>query len=208
MTVCLDSETASDHAIGIVAMSKHQGFWSHAPQRPFVNQVGAPFSEWLALNLGQGSSRLCRTPLTEQFTGHTAVMSRVAGHVQFVRGFVPVPSVRGYIKAFFGRGGDGHWQNDIVMLSDPTCISFEVPVKRNQAEGFSNWFNTSSTAINVYALKNGNAIGSFNCVLGAVTVLANYLVELGDYSEYVEQLLSVQDSMQGHLMQGISGGFQ
>jgi hypothetical protein len=205
MTVLLNSTSTSDHAIGITAMSKHQGFWSHSPQRPFENQVG-DFGKWLADNLGQGSSRLCRTPLTEQFTGHTAVMSRVAGHVTFVKGFVP--NVSGYLYAFFGRGGGGHWQNDIGMLGDPTCISFEVPVTQNQANGFSDWFNTSSTVINVYALKKGNAIDSFNCVLGAVTVLVNYLDELGGYSGYVEQLLSVTDSMQGHLMQGISGGFQ
>lgn len=142
----------------------------------------------------------------EQFTGHTAVMARVAGRVEFVRGLVP--NVSGYLWAFFGQGGGGHWQNDLAMLSDPTCVSFEVPVPEAEARAFPLWFNNASSAINVYALRNGNAHSSFNCVLGAVTVMVNYLVESGsDQSAYVQQLLKVQDSLQGHVMRDITSGF-
>ena len=66
--------------------------------------------------------------MREQFTGHTAVMARVAGRVVFAKGFVPI--LKGYIGAFLGDGG------------------------------------------------------------------------------YVEQLLTVRDSSQGHMMKNIMGGFQ
>lgn len=207
MTVVYDSTSRSDHSVGLVAISRHQGYWSHSPRRQFQSDPSQEFKAWLSNNLGQGASRLQRTPLSEQFTGHTAVLSRVDGHVAFVRGFVP--NVLGYLQAFFGRGGRGHWQDDYAMLSDPTAISFEIPVTRTEAQGFQTWFNNSSGAINVYALRNGNASSTFNCVLGATTVLVNYLTEVdGDYSPYVRQLLTVNDSMQGHLMQGMTSGFQ
>jgi hypothetical protein len=205
MTVVFDSGVASDHTVGIFAASRHQGLWSHNPDLPLASPPGG-FRGWLAANLGIGASRLSRTPIHEQFTGHTAVLSRVAGQVQFARGFVP--KVVGYIQAFLGSGGAGHWQDDLALLGDPTAISFEVPVTRQQAEAFPRWFQASSGAINCYALRRGNAHDSFNCVLGAVTVLMNYLTELGGYEAYVEQLQKVGDSSQGHLIRNIMGGFQ
>ena len=206
MTVVLNTSTSSDHTVGLVAMSKHQGAWSHSPRQKLQEEPSAAFRRWLQANLGQGASRLQRKPLVEQMTGHTAVMSRVAGQVQFVRGFVP--NVSGYVKAFFGKGGGGHWQNDLAMLADPTCICFAIPVTLKQAQNFQGWFNGASSAINVYSLRRGNASDTFNCVLGAVTVLTNYLVECGGHEPYVEQLLQVNSSAQGGLMQKISGGFQ
>jgi hypothetical protein len=207
MTVVLNSGVASDHTVGIMAASRHQGWWWHTPDLQLANDdLPEAFQDWLAHSLGIGASRLERTPIQEQFTGHTAVLSRVDGEVQFARGFVP--NVLGYIWAFFGAGGAGHWQDDLALLRDPTAVSFEVPVTRPQADDFPAWFRESSGVINVYALRRGNAHDSFNCVLGAVTVLINYLTELGGYDAYVEQLQTVGDSSQGHLLRGIMGGFQ
>lgn len=206
MAVLINSTLETDHTVGIVAISRHQGAWSHTPNRQFEQHPNENFQHWLQQNLGQGASRLARTPLVEQFTGHTAVISRVAGQVQFVRGFVP--NISGFLWAFFGSGGGGHWQNDLAMLSDPTCVSFEIPVTQDQAQNFQNWFNAASGVINVYSLQRGNANTTFNCVLAAVTVLVNYLTSFDGHEGYVEQLLTVNDSTQGHLMQGITGGFQ
>ncbi|MDR0704903.1 MAG: hypothetical protein LBF88_07935, partial [Planctomycetaceae bacterium] len=74
-----------DNTIGLVGISKHQAdwhhwFWFHQPHPVYVEG---------ARNIGAGAGRFQRTPLKQQFTGHTAVMSRVGGRVRIVRGFVP-----------------------------------------------------------------------------------------------------------------------
>ncbi|MEA9564525.1 MULTISPECIES: hypothetical protein [unclassified Xanthomonas] len=207
MTVLLNSMSGQDNSVGIVGMSRHQGWWNHSPNMRYEVNPDRGLITWTEQNLGIGSSRLSRSPLLEQFTGHTAVISRVGGQVQLARGLVP--NVTGYPWAFFGEGGGGHWQDDIAMLSDPTCISFEIPVTAEDAENFPQWFDVASSQINVYALRSGDGFNSFNCVLASLTILINYLLDsTNDYSSYVSQLTKVEDSLQGHLMQNMMDGFQ
>ena len=206
MTVQQNSGSANDHSIGLIAMSKHQGLWRHTPNVPYSTAPDANFQTWLANNLGIGATRWQRTPMTEQFTGHTAVMTRVAGIATFARGFVP--RIVGYPGAFLGNGGVGTWQDDIGMISDPTCISFEVPLRQaNHATGFPAWFQANQDQINIYSLTGGNANNSFNCVLAAVTSMINYLLDLGGYEGYVEQLCTINSSGQGPLMRKMMSGF-
>src|ERR1700674_2009353 len=134
MTVLANSGRASDNAVGLAAISRHQGVWGHDPDLRLDIAPDDGFQDWLQNNLGVGASRLARRPLTEQFTGHTAVFSRVAGQVQFASGFVP--NITEYAGALLGAGGGGHWKNDLPMLDDPTCASFEIPVTPAQAAGF------------------------------------------------------------------------
>lgn len=206
MAVVTDSGNPLDNCVGIAAISRHQGWWSHNPSVQLVAPDGNEFQDWLRDNLGIGVSRLARRPLTGQVTGHTAVFSRVGGRVTFVRGFVP--NFWGYLWAFLGAGGGGHWQNDAAMLADPTCVSFEIPVDEYASEIFEAWFGNHAAGVAVYSLSRGDAKGTFNCVLGAVTLLVNFLVEVHGPPAYIEQLLTVNSSLQGHLIRRINGGFQ
>lgn len=189
----------NDHSVGIIAISKHQGLWNHQPNTNFVNQPDNP--------LGLGASRWSRFPLLEQFTGHTAVVSRVSGQVNFARGFVP--KIQGYVGAFLGNGGAGTWQDDIHMTCDPTCIGFEIPTSQAEAAQFANWFRLSAPQIDTYSLRGGNASDTFNCVLAAATVMINYLLTLNNsaYEPYIEQLCKIDSSGQGPLMRKMMGGF-
>lgn len=206
MTFERDTHVPTDNGIGLIAISRHQGFWYHTPNSPFLNQPNNP--------LGVGTSRWNRYPLVEQLTGHTAVFSRVGGVLNFARGFVP--RWYGYIGAFLGSGGAGTWQDDIHMTNDPTCIGFEIPVTAAEATQFTNWFLLNSPTIDTYSLTGGNAVGggnaapTFNCVLAATTILVNYFADLNNpvYRPYIEQLLTIDSSGQGPLMRRIFGGFQ
>lgn len=201
-----DTHIATDNGIGLIAMSKHQGLWYHTPNSPFVNQPDNP--------LGVGTSRWNRYPLVEQFTGHTAVFSRVNGVVNFARGFVP--RWYGYIGAFLGNGGAGTWQDDIHMTNDPTCIGLEIPTTQVEATQFTNWFQLNAPQIDTYSLRGGNAVGAintaptFNCVLAAATILLNYLLDTNNplHAPYIERLSTISSSGQGPLMRQIMGGFQ
>lgn len=206
MTVIVDLMSEQTNSVGIAGISRHQGRWRHRPDMRYEVDPDPTLIAWTEQNMGIGSSRLSRSPLLQQFTGHTAVLSRLRGRVQFVRGLVP--NVSGYPWAFFGQGGGGHWQDDSAMLDDPTCVSFEIPVTEEDAGNFPRWFRAVASEINVFALKNGDGFNSFNCVLASLTLLINYLLESeNDYSSYVIQLTKVRDSLQGHLMQNIMGGF-
>ncbi len=206
MAVVIDSGNALDNCVGLAAISRHQGWWSHNPNVQLVAPADNAFRDWLRDNLGSGVSRLARRPLTEQITGHTAVFSRVHGRVTFVRGFVP--NFWGYLWAFFGAGGGGHWQDDAAMLADPTCVSFEIPVGEVASEIFADWFRNHAADVAVYSLSRGDAKGTFNCVLGAVTLLVNFLDDIQGPPAYIQQLLTVNSSLQGHLIRRINGGLQ
>lgn len=205
MTVVANNGNPNDHSVGLVAVSRHQGWMWHTPDIPLQAAPDQGFGAWLGANLGVGAARWQRGP--QQFTGHTAVLARVGGVVTFVRGFVPnrlgIPGA-----LLFGAGVGGHWQDDAGMLADPTAVSFEVPVTQPQAGGFQAWFLGRAAAFTTYSLRGGNALDTFNCVLAAVTTLVNYLLDLGGCEPYVQQLMAVNTSGQGAFMRLMYGGFQ
>jgi len=205
MAVVLNNGNLDDHSVGIVAISRHQGWWRHAPDIPWEIAPDEDFDEWAGGNLGIGATRWQRG--VQQFTGHTAVLARTAGAVGFVRGFVPnLLGVPGAL--LFGFTANGHWQDDAPMLGDPTAVSYEIGVTQAQANGFPAWFQGRAAGIGAYSLRGGDALDSFNCVLAAVTVLANFLLDLGGYEPYVEQLMAVHSSGQGAFMRLLYGGFR
>lgn len=189
------------HGIGLIATSRHQGIWHHQPN---VNAfVPGQYTNQVA---GVNTTRWGRTPLIQQFTGHTAVFSRVNGNIVFARGFVP--RWYGYLGAFLGQGGSGTWQDDIHMTRDPTCIGFEIPTNYFDARRFDTWFRTKASQINTYSLQRGNAFRTFNCVLAAATVLISYLLDTNNitYQPYIDQLAHIDSSNQGMLMRRIMQG--
>ncbi len=206
MTVVQNSGRQSDNSIGLIAISKHQGLFRHNPTINF--EPGAGGAAVLPL-LGVGATRLQRTPLIEQLTGHTAIISRVNGQIHFARGFVPNGIIGSLRAVIFGNNVNGQWQNDIGMIRDPTCISYEIPVTWEQADGFEQWFTINCIRLDRYQLRRSDGFDSFNCVIAAVTFLIDYLLRLdeGDYHGYVEQLVNIAGPGQGPLIRSIMGGF-
>lgn len=206
MAVMQDSGKQSDNSIGLIAISKHQGFFRHNPRINFEPGVGGAA---ILPQLGLGATRLQRTPLIEQFTGHTAIISRVNGQINFARGFVPNGIIGSLRAVIFGSNVHGRWQNDIGMIRDPTCISYEIPVTWAQADGFEQWFTINHIRLDRYQLRDSNGFDSFNCVIAAVTFLIDYLLRLDEvyYQGYVEQLVSIAGPGQGPLIRSIMGGF-
>jgi hypothetical protein len=102
-----DTGKKQDFAVGLLAVSSHQGgmlSWHHSPSRKVSEQpngfVVAPDQAthlYLMNNLGDKAGRASRVPILDQFTGHTAIFIRIKGKIDFVRGFVPNGFLRGLI---------------------------------------------------------------------------------------------------------------
>jgi hypothetical protein len=205
MTVSINNGNIHDHTVGFVAASKHQtgwGFlgWRHRP--PLL----APMHPIIQQQIGYNSTRWDRTPLVQQFTGHTAIMSRVAGNVNFVRGFSPDGFLRS-CAMLFGCSVAGVWHNDIPMLSDPTCISYEIPVTNIFAQNFNAWSLQQSLQLNTYSLRTSDGFNSFNCVIASIIMLVNYLMTDGLYYNYAVNIIeNLQGSKQGDLIQRVLNG--
>ncbi|MDR2439610.1 MAG: hypothetical protein LBE12_09620 [Planctomycetaceae bacterium] len=207
MTVSINNGNINDHTVGFVAASKHQtgwGFlgWRHHPHLPLL----APIPLIIQQQIGYDSTRWNRTPLLQQFTGHTAIMSRVAGNVNFVRGFSPDGILRSFAM-LFGCSVAGVWHNDIPMLGDPTCISYEIPVTNIFAQNFDAWSLQRSLQLNTYSLRTSDGLNSFNCVIASITMLVNYLMTNGLYHNYAIRIAeNLQGSRQGDLIQRVLDG--
>jgi hypothetical protein len=193
-----------DNTIGLVGISKHQGILRHTSHPIYIEGQR---------DIGNGAWRHQRTPLMQQFTGHTAVMSRVGGRVRIVRGFVPdgvIATVSmlthwALPRLLWGREVAGHWQDDLAILADPTCVSVEIQVDREIANAFRDWIFDHEDSINRYSLQDSDAIGSFNCVAAAETMLLDFLYSNQIISQNILDfeniLLYYGDVRQGTFMQ-------
>ncbi|MDR0611035.1 MAG: hypothetical protein LBG58_13065 [Planctomycetaceae bacterium] len=211
MAIPFNTNILNDNTVGLVGISSHQAgwrdlFWFHNPHPVYVEGPR---------NIGTGAGRLQRSPLMQQFTGHTAVMSRLQGQINFVRGFVPY----GFVATMsmlthwalpilpWGREVAGHWQNDLAMAGDPTCASIEIQVGQGIANGFQNWVFNHENSINRYSLQDSDAIGSFNCVAAAETLLLDFLygnqIVTANISDFENILFYYGNVSQGSLMRMI-----
>lgn len=204
--IARNTNNQNDHTIGIVGISSHQCSWYqwHHHTTPIYNEGNR--------DVGNGAGRFARVPFFEQFSGHTAVMSRQAGQVDFVRGFVPdgvVATTSMVLKWIipilpFGSNVAGHWQDDDAIIADPTCVSIEINTTAQIAASFRQWVFAHEHSINRYSLKNADGLRSFNCVAAAETMLLNFLhannILPPNVVDFETILLTYASAKQGALM--------
>lgn len=213
MTVLQDNGVLTDHAVGIVASSRHQASsyapWAvHAPPLDFESAAGkAQIEKYMEANLGVGSSRWARTYLafwaSEQWTGHTALIQRKAGKIVWCQGWVPVPGWLNYAKAFFlGGSVPGQWQDDTPMLVDPTCVSLEVPCDASMGDALRTYWDQHKSGTANYAFET--TPNSCNCVTNAASIMRGFLA--GQHRPEAAYFDNITSPLQGRLMRQILGG--
>lgn len=222
MGVVLDSGRNAEYTIGLIACSRHQSgsYMPWAPHKPKIDfevalklATRGPAMEYLRDQLGYGSTRWSRMPTwnpidSEQFTGHTAVMVRKAGKVDWASGWVPKFTPMNYLYSLLlGGSAPGEWQDDRGMIQDPTCISYEIIVKRPElCDEFLAYWEKVSRQFESYSFNVRSSRGC-NCVWAAVSILKEFASgHQAQLPGVVEGLSKVTGPSQGQLMTLIQSG--
>jgi hypothetical protein len=215
MTVVAYSGNTADHAIGLIACSRHQsGSYmpgaQHRPKMDFVNPVnGGPAIDYLRRELGYESTRFSRNYFrfwdSEQWTGHTALFARVSGQAAWARGWVPKAGVKEYAVSLIGGGEvPGEWQDDLPMIDDPTSISLEYPVNALDPLKLMEYWDTRAATFTNYCFRVLGP-GRCNCAWAAVTVLKDFAMD-HQFQDIYTALQKVTVPGQGPLLSQIAGG--
>jgi hypothetical protein len=226
MTVLRDNGNPNDFSIGIIAVSRHQDALRDGIHRPLTGDVSRVPTAYQ--DIGYGCTRAARGPLPYKHIGHTAVIARIGGVITFARGFVPQrvneinianqQAVMGVIQEVRDWDGVvGAWHDDIAMLEDPTCISYEIHVSQIVATSLPLWFRfrryvPRNIDYLIYSLLHGRGNSAFNCVGAALTLITEYLdeqLERGRITQNVfEDFLGLVgvDTNQGHLIRRMLQG--
>lgn len=231
MAVLMNSGSANDHAVGLVAVSSWQGWLRHQPRQSEFQQPG------------QGVSNLTRFWSTFSWSspkaafgyfknGHTALLIRQGGRITHVVGFNPNSYLLAGILQTI-KGNDitvqGLWYDDMAMINDPTAISYEINVTDDQAGAFD---QLAASLIGRSDLGPHSPGGQYyysfrpatvepnvdgivgNCSNMALMILCQFLYEVGKpnyvnmFLGWVRQNQNTMNCGQGPLMGAITSGFK
>jgi hypothetical protein len=230
MAVVLSNGNASDHAVGLVAVSSWQGWLTHQPRSTGNEQPGFGVS-----NLSRLYSTFTwsspKSALGYFKNGHTAMVVRRSGRISHVVGFNPNSFfLAGVLQTL--RGNDitvqGLWYDDTAMIHDPSATSYEINVEDGQAASFDKLIASligrsdlgphSATDNYFYSFRPANTEASVNGVVGncgnmALMILCQFLSEIGQkkyvdmFISWVNQNQNTRNFGQGPLMGSINSGF-
>lgn len=232
MTVLLNNGNASDHSVGLVAVSSWQGWLRHQPRRD-PEGLEQP---------GYGVSNFTRFISTFTFSspksafgyfknGHTAMVARSGGQITHVVGFNPHSYLlAGLLQTFKGNeiAVQGLWYDDLAMINDPTAVSYEINVSSGEATQFGTLIGglvgRSDLGVNspntqyLYSFRPakveprvGGVVG--NCGNMALIILCQFLYEVGKsnyaelFTQWVGQNQNTMNFGQGPLMGSMTKGF-
>lgn len=213
-------QRGNENSIGLVSVSSMRGIFHSAPGEGsgtfWLSRLYSTFTIW--------EPKAC---IGYAYNGHTAMLARVDGQVAAVIGWNPASYLGAQIKTTINNviGNknrftcDGLWYNDATMIHDPTAISLEVPVARDDANDF---------AQSIAGLVNGTGLGGANfeytflpaemesnehpfvgqCTEMALVVLCTWLYKLRDTPLCLElkdaffEMANSQNTNERNLLQG------
>jgi hypothetical protein len=232
MAVLQNNGEASDHAVGLVAVSSWQGWLNHSPRPSEYEQPGVGASNlyrlWSTFTLSSPKSAFGYVK-----NGHTALLARQGGVITRVVGFNPNSFLlAGLLQTL--KGNDitvqGLWYDDTAMIQDPTAISYEINVTADQAQKFAEHIaalvgrsdvgqNSPQDVQYFYSFRpavtepaTDGIVG--NCGNMALLILCQFLHEwnkeiyVEKFIDWVNRNQSTKNFGQGQLMGAITSGMQ
>jgi len=232
MAVLPDNGNASDHAVGMVAVSSWQGWLNHSPRPSEYEQPGLGASNlyrfWSTFTLWSPKSAFGYFK-----NGHAALVARQGGVLTRVVGFNPNSFLfAGLLQTL--KGNDitvqGLWYDDTAMIHDPTAISYEINVTGDQAQVFRDHIAAliGRSDLGQHSPQDVQYFYSFrpavtepasdgivgNCSNMALLILCQFLYEwhkenyVEKFIEWVNRNQNTKNFGQGQLMGAITSGFQ
>jgi len=126
------------NCIGLVGVSSMRGIFHDAPGE-------GEGSFWLSRLVSTFTISEPKACIGYAYNGHTAMLARVDGNVVAVIGWNPGSYLEAQVKtvlaSVMGEKNrftcDGTWYNDSTMINDPTAVSLEIAVTKDEAEKFA-----------------------------------------------------------------------
>lgn len=230
MAVLRNNGNGDDHAVGLVAVSSWQGWLRHTPRRGEFQQPGYGVNNFSRF-LSTFSWSSPKAAFGYFKNGHTALVARRGGQLTHVVGFNPNSYLlAGMLQMVKGNAitVQGLWYDDMMMVNDPTAISYEINVTADQAASFDDLIGSligrsdlgphSPGVTYLYsflpAVTEPNVDGIVgNCGNMALMLLCQFLYEVGKpayvetFVSWVRQNRNTQNFGQGPMMGAITSGF-